>query len=165
MSIQLFAIIWSALFSLHPLHVSVTEIELDEKEHELEITMRIFADDLETALRTEFRQPTLDVLDPNNKESLNQMTDAYLKKHFYVKLDGKLQTATLIGHELDNDAFVFYVGISKVKKWKTIEIRNTALTEAFEDQSNLVHVTVGEEVKSLRLMRDTPSDKLTFDLK
>ena len=32
-----------------------------------------------------------------------------------------------------------------------------------DDQSNLVHVTVREKVKSLRLSRDTPSDKLTFD--
>jgi len=32
-----------------------------------------------------------------------------------------------------------------------------------DDQSNLVHVYVGENVKSLRLTRDTPAQSLTFD--
>ena len=35
----------------HPLHVSVTEIEMDDKDKRLEIMMRVFMDDLEVTLR------------------------------------------------------------------------------------------------------------------
>ena len=36
---------------VHPIHVSVTEIEMDEKDKRLEIMMRVFTDDLELTLR------------------------------------------------------------------------------------------------------------------
>jgi hypothetical protein len=52
-----------------------------------------------------------------------------------------------------------------VKKWKTIQVQNDIITEMFEDQSNLVHVTVRGEVHSLRLTKNNPTDKLTFDIK
>jgi hypothetical protein len=162
---QFLILFWGNLLSLHPLHISVTEIQMDEKEKELEITMRVFTDDLETALRQALNQPELDILEPKNGLTVDQMMETYLKKHFNVKLDDKLQVAKLIGHEQDADAFIFYIGISNVKKWKTISVLNSALTASFEDQSNLVHVTVRDETKSLRLTRDTPADKLTFDLK
>jgi len=48
---------------LHPMHVSVTEIEMDEKEKRLEIMMRVFVDDLEL---TE-RMPEAIHLDPRHR--------------------------------------------------------------------------------------------------
>jgi hypothetical protein len=165
LQLQFLILFWAHLLSLHPLHITVTEIQMDEKEKELEITMRVFTDDLETALRQSLNQPELDILAPKNGLTVDQMMETYLKKHFSVKLDDKLQVTKLIGHEQDADAFIFYIGINNVKKWKTISILNSAFTTSFEDQSNLVHVTVRDETKSLRLTRDTPADKLTFDLK
>ena len=56
----------------HPMHVSVTEIEMDEKEKRLEIMMRVFIDDLEVTLRQNFKQPELDVLEPKG-QSLDEL--------------------------------------------------------------------------------------------
>ena len=41
----------------HPLHVSVTEIEMDQKDKRLEIMMRVFMDDLEVTLREKYQKP------------------------------------------------------------------------------------------------------------
>jgi hypothetical protein len=150
---------------VHPMHVSVTEIEFDEKEKELEIMSRIFIDDLEKTLQKSLKQPELDLLDPKNGLTIDQMVEKYLTEHVRISLDNKMQTINYLGHERDGEALVFYLLISKVKKWKTILIQNDVITETHDDQSNLVHVTVRETVKSLRLTRDKPSDKLTFDLK
>jgi hypothetical protein len=159
--IQVFAFI----FYVHPMHVSVTEIEFDEKEKELEIMSRMFIDDLEKTLQTNLKQPELDLLDPKNGLTLDQMAGKYMTEHLKISLDNKSQTVTYLGHERDGEALVFYLLVSKVKKWKTIQIQNDVITETHEDQSNLVHVTVRETVKSLRLTRDKPVDKLTFDFK
>jgi hypothetical protein len=153
----------SLLFYLHPIHVSVTEIEFDEKDKALEIMMRVFADDLEITLRNQLKQPELDILDPKNGLSVDQMMEGYLKTHFRIMLDNKLQKTQLLGHERESDTFIFYIEVSNVKKWKTLQIRNDIITETHDDQSNLVHVTVKGNIKSLRLTRDTPEDKLTFD--
>ena len=149
---------------LHPMHVSVTEIEMDEKEKRLEIMMRVFVDDLELTLRRNFKQPELDVLEPKG-QSLDQLMQDYLKTRFQISLDGKLQVVKYLGHERDHEAFIFYVEVDKVKKWKSIQVQNSIITEIYDDQSNLVHVTFAETVRSLRLTRSKPTDIITFETK
>ncbi len=153
-----------SLFSTHPLHVSVTEIEFDEKERRLEIMMRVFADDLELTMRKQLNRPELDIMSPKGL-TLDQMMGSYLKNHFSISLEGKPQKVNYLGHESEGEAFIFYVEVSNVKKLKTILIKNDILMETHDDQSNLVHVTVRGTVRSLRLVSEKSSDKLTFDIK
>jgi len=164
-SISSFASILAMVFYLHPIHVSVTEIEHDEKDKRLEIMMRVFVDDLELTLRKKMNQPDLDVLEPKNSQAVDQMMTEYLQGHFKISLDNKPQKTALLGHEKDGEAFVFYIEVSNVKKFKTSQVQNDIITDMHDDQSNLVHVTVKGTVKSLRLTRDNPVDKLTFDVK
>jgi hypothetical protein len=149
---------------LHPMHVSVTEIEMDEKEKRLEIMMRVFIDDLELTLRQNFKQPELDVLEPKG-QSLDELMQTYLKSRFQIALDGKPQVVKYLGHERDNEAMIFYVEVEKVKKWKSIQVQNSIITEIYDDQSNLVHVSLAETVRSLRLTRAKPTDMITFESK
>ena len=150
-------------FHLHPIHVSVTEIEFDEKDEALEIMMRVFIDDLELSLRNSLRQPDLDLLNPGSGQTTDGLISNYLKKHFQVSLDEKVQRTNYLGHEREAEAFIFYVEVKGVKKWKTISIFNDIIMATHNDQSNLIHVYVKDDVKSLRLTRNTPSDKLTFE--
>jgi hypothetical protein len=146
----------------HPLHVSVTEIEMDNKDQRLEIMMRVFMDDLEVTLRQKYQMPDLDVLNPKGR-TIDQMMEEYLKLHFKIALDNKTQVLKYLGHEQEGDAFIFYIEVAKVKKWKTIQIQNDIIMEIYDDQSNIVHVTSNETVRSLRLIPKRPVDQLTFD--
>ncbi len=153
------------LSSAHPLHVSVTEIKYDEKEKELEVMMRVFIDDLEKTMQTRLKQPELDIQEPGKGVTTDQLVSPYLLENFKVKLEGKEQKVKYLGSEKEGEAFIFYILVSNVKKWKTIEVQNSIIQEIFEDQSNHVHVTVRETVRSLRLTRDKPVDTITFDVK
>lgn len=150
------------VMGFHPLHVSVTEIEMDEKDKRLEIMIRIFTDDLELSLRQKLNQPELDLLSQSEK-ARDEMVSGYLKDHFKITLDGKPQRANYLGHEQEDLALIFYIEVPNVKKWKTIQIQNDIIMETHADQSNLVHVTFREKVRSLRLTKNNPIDKLTFD--
>jgi hypothetical protein len=147
---------------LHPIHVSVTEIEMDEKDKRLEIMMRVFADDLELSLRKSLGRPELDILGLPAAD-VDRIVSAYLKDHFKISLDNKAQKNNYLGHELDDLAFIFYIEVPNVRKWKSIQIQNDIIMETHDDQSNLIHVTVGETVRSLRLTRNNPVDNLTFE--
>jgi hypothetical protein len=155
----------SALWALHPIHVSVTEITFDEKEKELEIISRIFIDDLEAAIRQFRKEPELNLLDPRSSATTDDLVKTYLQQQIKILLDGREQKTIYLGHEIENEAILCYIQVKEVKKWKTIEIMNRVITELYDDQSNLVHVTVRGKVKSLRLMRSNPSGKLTFEQK
>ncbi|AYB30790.1 hypothetical protein D4L85_09450 [Chryseolinea soli] len=151
-------------FLVHPMHVSVTEIEMDEKDKRLEIMMRVFADDLEITLRESLKQPEFDIT-KQSTPALDAIMKEYLAPRFKIVVDNKAVQSKYLGHELEGDAFIFYLEVPGVKKLKTIQIHNNIITEAFEDQSNLVHVTVRGTVRSLRLTKNVPTDKLTFDVK
>jgi hypothetical protein len=162
--LNIFTTIVLCVSSVHPLHVSVTEIEFDEKDKALEITMRVFIDDAELTLRKNLNQPDLDVLNPKTGTT-DQLLKDYILKHFAIALDNKAQKINYLGHEVDAEAFILYVEVANVKKWKTIQVKNDVLMELHEDQSNLINVTVKGNVRTLRLTNNSFVDKLIFDNK
>jgi len=153
----------SFLLFLHPIYLSVSEINYNEKDKALQITSRIFIDDLETSIRKKLNQPELDILKPNSGQTTDQLVSTYINDHFKIKLDGKAQKLNYLGNEIEDAAIICYIEIEKVKKFRTIEVLNDIIQETHEDQSNLIHVTYKGPVKSLRLLRDKPADILTFE--
>jgi len=156
---------YSFILFLHPIHLSVSEINYSEKDKALQITSRIFLDDLELSIRNQRKQPDLDLLEPGPGLTTEQLISDYVIKHFSVKLDGKIQKLNFLGFEREDPALICYIEIENVKKFKVIEVKNEVIMETHDDQSNLIHVTYKGPVKSLRLMRDKSSDVLTFESK
>ena len=159
------SLIYSLFFFLHPIHLSVTEITYSEKDKAIQITSRIFIDDLELSIQKQLNQPNLDILEPKNGLTLDQMAQSYLNEHLKVKLDGKPREIKILGHEIEDVAVVFYIEIENVKKIKSMEVLNDVIMETHEDQSNIVHVTYKSPVKSVRLLRDKPSEVFKFETK
>jgi hypothetical protein len=153
----------TVVFCLHPIHVSVTEIEFDKKDAALEIMMRVFTDDLELTLRNSLNNPELDILNPAAGVNVDALIGDYLTDHFKISLDNKAQQVKYLGHEREGDAMIFFIEVKGVSAWKRITIHNDIIMSTHDDQSNLIHVYVGDKVKSLRLTADTPADSLTFD--
>lgn len=156
---------YSFFLFLHPIHLSVSEINYSEKDKALQITSRIFLDDLELSIQNELDEKDLDLLEPGQGRTTEQLINEYVIKRLTIKLDGKLQKLNFLGFEREDPAVICYIEIEGVKKFKTIEIKNEVIMETHNDQSNLVHVTYKGPVKSLRLMRDKSSDVLMFESK
>ncbi len=123
--------------------------------------MRVFIDDLENTMRLHLQQPELDILKPTGT-TLDAMMSAYLADHFQISLDNKAQKIRYLGHESDSEVFIFYLEVSQVKKWKTIDVRNSIIMETYDDQSNLVHISVAGKVRSMRLTRQEAAQKINF---
>lgn len=155
----------SLSFLLHPIHVSVTEIEYNEKVKALEITTRIFIDDLEVAIRKKVNQPELDILNPKEGHNTDEFVKAYVADHFKIKLDGKPQVLKYLASEREGFALICYIEIEDVKAFKKIEVFNDVIMDTYDDQSNIVHVTYNGPIKSTRLMKDKPVDTFTFEKK
>jgi len=156
------SLIYSLFFLLHPIHISVTEINYSEKDKAIQITSRIFIDDLELSIRAQRNEPELDLIEPKNGLTTEKLVNEYVAKHISVKLDGKLQKLNFLGMEREDPALICYIEIENVKKFKTIEVRNDIIMEIHEDQSSIVHVTYKGPVKSMRLVRSNPVGTITF---
>jgi hypothetical protein len=156
------SLIYSLFFFLHPIHISVSEINYSEKDKALQITSRIFIDDLELSIRAERKEDELDLIEPKNGLTTEKMVSDYVLKHMAVKLDGKIQKLKFLGMELEEPALICYIEIENVKKFKTIEVRNDIIMETHDDQSSIVHVTYKGPVKSMRLQRNNPTGTISF---
>ncbi len=162
---MIFSLLLSLIGHLHPVHLSVTEINYSEKDKALQIISRIFIDDLDLSIQKDLKDDVLDILKPEQGKTTDQLVSAYLMKHIKVKVDNKPQTLKYLGHEIEDVAIICYIEIPNIKKLKSIETLNDVIMETHSDQSNLVHVTYKEKVKSLRLTREKPMDVLTFETK
>ena len=125
----------------HPLHVSVTEADYSAKNKSIQITSRIFIDDLELSIKNQNHLESLDLLEPKNGMTTDQLVQAYLQEHIRIRLDGKLAKIKYLTHEVEDPALLCYLEIENVKKFKIIEITNSLIQETHDDQSNLFHVT------------------------
>jgi hypothetical protein len=153
-----------AFFSwLHPIHISVTEINYNEKSKSLQITTRTFADELELGVRAQRKEAELDLLEPKNGVTTKQLIQDYYEAHLKIKIDGKPVKLNFLGFEKEDISIVSYIEIENVKKLKTIEVFNDVITEIHDDQSNLVHVTYKSPVKSTRLTGENTVEVFKFE--
>ena len=150
---------------LHPIHISVTEINYSEKDTALQITSRLFIDDLELSIRAKRKDADLDIMEPTGGITTKQLVIDYLTAHFKVKLDGKPCKLIYLGVEKEDLSLICYIEIENVKKIKTLEVFNDAIMSTHEDQSNLLHITFRGPVKSARLVYNKPFEKFNFEKK
>ncbi|MDN3584074.1 DUF6702 family protein [Mucilaginibacter flavus] len=156
--LQLLLISWFSIF--HPFYVSVTEITHNAKTQSLEVSSRIFYDDLERTLEKQYHTP-VDIVHPKDKTKLNQMVSDYIKKHLVIKADGKLLSLSYVGYEVQEDAAWAYFEVKGISKVKKVEVHNDILFDEHKEQINMLHVTVAGERKSTKL--DNPDADAGFE--
>ena len=145
----------------HPFHVSVCEIEYNEEARALQITQKIFLDDLEKGLR-EYSGEKFDITEKASEDKVNRLLEVYYPEKMQVSVNGKLRQFRYLGFEIEYDAMWCYLEIEKVKNLRSLEVTNTILFETFEDQSTILHIQKSGKIRSFRLSNDETSAKLEF---
>lgn len=151
-------IIW--LFLIHPFHVSVLEIEYNEQGKTLQLSQRIFIDDLETALNKKSTK-TIDIINMD-KSITDPLIKAYLKDKISLRINQRGLELEYLGFEIEEDAAWIYLEVTDVNNLTTLELFNTILLEVFEDQVNLVHQLKKGTTKSYKLDSKQTQQQLTF---
>lgn len=122
---------------LHPFHVSVTDIVFDERSGAIQISSRIFTDDLENALRQMSGNPSFDILE--DPKVSDRLIGQYFAKMLKLTLDDKVQEVIYLGSEVEGDAHWCYLEISGIKPPAKVVLEFDLLHELFDDQRNMVH--------------------------
>ena len=136
--------------TLHPLHVSVVELNHNSAEKTFEISVRIFTDDFEKVLNQNYKTK-IDLINPPDKAAMEKLVNDYIYKRVHIEADGKVVTLSFLGYEKDNDAIYSYFECANIPTVKKVNITNTLMHDLFTDQFNLMHITVGGTRKSTKL--------------
>jgi hypothetical protein len=145
----------------HPVYISVTEINHNAADKNLEIACKIFTDDFEIVLAKAFNTK-VDLFHPKDSILTEKQIGSYIARHLALKLDGKPVTLKIIGYEREQDALWSYFEVNNVPAPpKQVSIMNNLLYENFPQQINLLHVTIGGKRKSTKL--DNPDENVIFN--
>lgn len=147
----------------HDFHISVCEIEYDEQSETLEITHRLFLDDLEETLRSWSGNQSVDVLNPADEKELQKLIGKYLLEKFSVKVNSKESQLTFLGSEPDGDVMYCYIELEGVKRLNSIYVMNQILMEKFDDQMNMMHIYRGGKTTSTRFSKRNTTFMIDFE--
>ncbi|MGY4386421.1 hypothetical protein ACVWYN_003476 [Pedobacter sp. UYP24] len=155
--LQQLLLVWFAL--LHPFYVSVTEIEQNQKTKIVQVSTRIFFDDLEKAIDKKYNT-SINILKPRNKQQVDQLISAYVKGHLKIKANGVELNLKYIGYEIEEEAAWCYFETSAAPPVKKFSIQNNILFEQHDAQINMIHAIVNGKRQSTKL--DNPDGMAEF---
>lgn len=124
----------------HKFYVSNTIAQYNPVTKSLEITAKVFTDDLEFALEKAFGEREkieMGVLsDPNQKDKCHR----YFAQHFAFKANGMPMQFMFVGVETDLDLSYVYIEFPNFQPFNALDIRNDMFLELFEEQVNILHL-------------------------
>lgn len=134
----------------HPFYVSVTEIAHNRQARSLEITCKIFADDLEDILKKNYKT-TVDLTSEAQHEQNNRLVSDYFTRHLSLAADGRPVKLSYVGYEKDSESAYCYFEVTGIAALKKLDVSNSILQDLTPEQINIMHVTVNGSRKSYKL--------------
>ncbi len=162
-----------ALFSFvpkHAIHLSITEMDFRVKEDktEIQISHKIFIDDLEKALRKNYKiafeksKPNLSTK-TQHKEAEKYIYE-YLKKVVDITINSQKTEINYVGLEFEGDVVWIYGTLEKESssEKESISIKNMILMDLFNDQRNMLYMTKEKTKEFLNFTNDERSQAIKF---
>ena len=147
------SIISLSSFAVHKFYVSIYQVNFNQKKQMLEITSRIFIDDLNDVLKTKYNQKT-HIGESNEVPQDVALMKRYILDNFSIKINGQQKTINYLSKELEGNVVICYYNIKEISKVKIFEIKNTTLFDLNSDQQNIVQTTIYGKKQSLLLTPD-----------
>ncbi|NBC08527.1 MAG: hypothetical protein GVY26_15155, partial [Bacteroidetes bacterium] len=150
--------------SHHDFHISKCLMHYRPEQQALQISMHIFLDDLELALR-ERGHDKLYLCTKKEAAGANELVEAYLRDEFQLTLNGELRDFNFVGKEISDDlaAVWCYLEITDLPRLESLELRYSILMDTYDDQKNLASLErPGEEVGTLLFQKGNAVKKATF---
>ena len=135
--------------TVHKFYVSVNQIDFVPKKKALEITSRIFIDDIDLALEKKYGKKYYFGTPKETSESVDFLKK-YLKEKFAIKVNGQPKEIIFLGKEVEDNVLICYLTVKDIEKVTSLEIKNTILMELY-DQQHIFHTNILGDKKSLLL--------------
>lgn len=149
-------------FAMHKFYVAIYKIDYVSNKKMLQITTRIFIDDMNTALLKKYNKTT-QLGEPSETSEDVEWMKKYIVEHFSIQVNGQKRPFYFHSKELENNVLICYFSIKEVTKVKNLTIYNTILTEVFPEQQNIIQTNVFGKKQSLLLSEETVSGTLKYD--
>ncbi len=141
---------------IHTFHFSETLIEWDPQSQNLEMTIKVFADDWNLALGD-----TLHLREYSLYE-LHEVYAKYINQHMQFESGGELIQWNYLGFEADGDVYYHYLGSTEIQEPKEIRCQFLVMMDLYEDQKNLLNFRKNGKTTSLYFLEKSQPQILNW---
>jgi hypothetical protein len=138
---------------IHKYYMAIYQVDFVPQKKRIQVTSRIFVDDLNSALEKKFRvKSNIGFSQETPQEEAN--LKKYLAEKFIIKVNGVSKPMTYLSKELEANVMICYFRISEISKINSLEIENSLLMEWNSDQQNIIQANLNGEKQSVMLTSD-----------
>lgn len=141
-------------FGAHKFYTAIYQLEFVPQKKMLQITTRIFNDDLNDALEHKSGAKIFLGTDKETPEDLAHLKK-YLADKLLIKINGQSKPFYFHGKEVEDNVVICYLSCRDIAKINTIEIQNSILTEIHPEQQNIIQANFNGKKSSLLLNAET----------
>ena len=152
----------SMLTFFHPHHVSTTSIEFNPDDKTLEISIKLFADDLEKSL-VKLNKGKVNVLNKSEYEKSAKLIDQYISQNLKLQVNGNKAVMNFVGFEEEKGNVLAYFEVININSFTSLKVQNSLLRDTEKQQVNIIQVKANGKTKSASLKY--PATDHSFDLK
>jgi hypothetical protein len=146
-------------FGLHKYYISIYQIDYVQNKKRVEITARIFADDLNNALEKKYKKTSYLGSNKETPEDI-ALLKKYFTEKFAIKINGQTKQVQFLFKELETNVIICYLKIENVSKISNFELNNSILLETNADQQNIIQYNINNDKGSLVFTSDNFKRKL-----
>lgn len=143
----------------HRFYVAIYKIDFVPQKKRIEITTRIFLDDLNDAVSKANRKTMYIGTEKETPEDL-LLLKKYLSQHFRLSVNGKPKDYLYLSSEVENNVLICYLSIKEVPKVNTLEVENSLITELHPEQQNIIQFNNNGKKQNLLLSSSTTKGML-----
>jgi hypothetical protein len=125
-------------FGVHKFYVSLYQVNYAPEKKMIQITSRIFIDDLNKAIEKKFSQK-IQLGSKNETDTDVVLFKKYFNEKFSIKVNGQIKTIQFLSKEMEGETLICYFKITKINKIESLEIYNAVIMEGNSEQQNIMH--------------------------
>ncbi|MWB95271.1 hypothetical protein GON26_12950 [Flavobacterium sp. GA093] len=128
-------------FAFHKFYMGVYQVNYAADKKMIQITSRIFVDDLNKGIEKKYNKKTFLGTDKETAADV-ELLKKYLSENFTIKINGQTKVITFLSKEIEaDDVLVCYSRIKDIQKFTTLEISNAVLLDWNPEQQNITHIS------------------------
>lgn len=156
----IFSLITPFVLLFHDYHVSITLLERNKENKSVEVTHKVFIEDLELAIQEEYLETYK--FDKASQQENDSLMFLYFNDHFAISMADQSSIPKWIGAEKDGfDLIWVYIEHEFGKTPEALFITNEILLKQFNDQSNVCHIKGWKENSTLYFHQKAITQKFT----
>ncbi len=136
---------------LHPVHVSLLNVDLNTNSGDISVAFKFFSDDFETIIFQRYGTQ-LDIKNQTDPGDKIQSINKYLNETFKLEINGtRIEGWKYDRTEMNQQAIWLFYNAGYNGKLKSVNVTYESMMDLFEDQTNLVIVAYDEVQNGYRL--------------